>query len=646
MRVGLEPVEDGFLARLRLPHLRPCQEEALVAGQAVDHRRFLAFEAQLVGGVGHRQAAQIADVLAHRQLTVHALAFQRAIRGVLRAQRPGAGLEARAVLVGPPVALDAGGIRLRALVVEAVAHFVADHAADSAVVHRRIGAHVEERRLQDAGREHDLVERRVVVGVDRMRGHEPFVAVGPGAEAAILVVDEIAAQRLHVRDQVAGHDLHAAVIAPFPGVADLRQKRAQFLVGLGLGRIAHPVEGFDVLAQRGAQVLDQIVHRRLGFGLEVPGHVDPADRIAQSAAAADGGDAALPQFALGLLALQHGAGECERRLVDVGAEHRRVIAHGVIGQIVAPYVERCFRNHLSQDRADRARRGNIHLGRRLQALGGEMRGPVIAGEFLAQLGEGAQVVGLVAVAQLGAIPHPLRQLGFQCDDRLGAWSGVGDASEAEHGGDVVEVGGADLDEAGFRVDVEILVGQAQAAHADADQIAVGVLAVERHAAAHRTAGAVDAGAAERGGQRGDGVDAGDPRQGRLQRCDTGGIARRGVHVAGVEVADFLFVAAGLQILARLQFLDDRVDLFLGLIAQCVERTEAGVVIAELIVVEPAAVGVAVEIVAGLHRQVAIAQVDAETAQLRLGGGAGGVASESRGRGECEREAQGEEGLVH
>ena len=45
------------------------------------------------------------------------------------------------------------GVELAALVVEAVRQLVADHAADRAVVDRRIGVGVEDRRLQDAGRE-------------------------------------------------------------------------------------------------------------------------------------------------------------------------------------------------------------------------------------------------------------------------------------------------------------------------------------------------------------------------------------------------------------------------------------------------------------------------------------------------------------
>ena len=77
---------------------------------------------------------------------------------------------------------------LRALVVEAVADLVADDRADAAVVLGRLGVRREERLLQDAGREADLVGAGVVVGVDGLRQHEPLVAVDRGADLAELAV--------------------------------------------------------------------------------------------------------------------------------------------------------------------------------------------------------------------------------------------------------------------------------------------------------------------------------------------------------------------------------------------------------------------------------------------------------------------------
>ena len=61
--------------------------------------------------------------------------------------------------------------------------------ADGAVVHRVVGGHVEERRLQDGGREDDLVADRVVVGVDGLRGHLPVLGIDRLADLAQLELE-------------------------------------------------------------------------------------------------------------------------------------------------------------------------------------------------------------------------------------------------------------------------------------------------------------------------------------------------------------------------------------------------------------------------------------------------------------------------
>ena len=61
------------------------------------------------------------------------------------------------VVRGEPVAQIAVGIELAAPIVEAVAHLVADDAADAAIVDRVVRVGIEERRLQDRRRKHDFV---------------------------------------------------------------------------------------------------------------------------------------------------------------------------------------------------------------------------------------------------------------------------------------------------------------------------------------------------------------------------------------------------------------------------------------------------------------------------------------------------------
>jgi hypothetical protein len=230
--------------------------------------------------VGDRQARVVGDVLAQGQLAVDVVARQRLEGVVLLDQHRGLGLEVLVVGLGPPVAQVAVAVVLGALVVEAVADLVADHGADAAVVDRVVRVGVEERRLQDRGREHDLVHLRVVVGVDGLRRHAPLVAVDRLAQLVDFAVGFDHARTHHVADQVVTLHHQLRVILPLVRVADLRRELGQLGLRFLLGGRAHPVELVDRLLVGGQQVLHQRFHARLALGREVLGHVQLAQRLA------------------------------------------------------------------------------------------------------------------------------------------------------------------------------------------------------------------------------------------------------------------------------------------------------------------------------------------------------------------------------
>ena len=101
--------------------------------------------------------------------------------------------EFRTIRVSPPVDQIAITVVLGALVIETVADLMADHRADSAVVGGIVGVGVEERWLQDRGGEDDLIHTRVVVRVDRLWGHKPFIAVDRATKFGHFAV------KLHLR---------------------------------------------------------------------------------------------------------------------------------------------------------------------------------------------------------------------------------------------------------------------------------------------------------------------------------------------------------------------------------------------------------------------------------------------------------------
>ena len=136
-----------------------------------------------------RRAAEVRDRFAVHELAVDVDSLRDVELAVLIGHAIRARLEILQILGRQPVAQIALRVVLRALIVEAVRHLVADDRADAAVVVGVVRVRIEERRLQDAGREGDVVLRRVVAGVDRRRREAaPLVRIVGMADALDVVV--------------------------------------------------------------------------------------------------------------------------------------------------------------------------------------------------------------------------------------------------------------------------------------------------------------------------------------------------------------------------------------------------------------------------------------------------------------------------
>src|SRR5947208_15201571 len=92
------------------------------------------------------------------------------------------------VLLSPPLVEIAFGIELAAFVVESVRELVANYGGRVAVVNGIVHLQVIERRLQNAGGKIDVVHLRIVISVDRRRGHAPLAPVNRLADLGNLPV--------------------------------------------------------------------------------------------------------------------------------------------------------------------------------------------------------------------------------------------------------------------------------------------------------------------------------------------------------------------------------------------------------------------------------------------------------------------------
>src|SRR5207237_2743785 len=151
---------------LRFPDRREREKETLLRREAVDFfiaifRMFI--ERLLQRGVGEFQSADVGDVLALCQFTVHVQSRQRFVFTVLLYDCSRAFLEFFRGLRRPPIGQISHFIVLPALIIEAVGHFMADHATHPAVVHRLVGGREQAWRLQNASRENHLATLRLAI---------------------------------------------------------------------------------------------------------------------------------------------------------------------------------------------------------------------------------------------------------------------------------------------------------------------------------------------------------------------------------------------------------------------------------------------------------------------------------------------------
>jgi len=253
------------------------------------------------------------------------------------------------------------------------------------------------------------------------------------------------------------------------------------------------------------------------------------------------------------------------------------------------------------------------LGREL--VGGEIGGEVEARRGLLQLRQGHLVIGLVGVATVDLGPVDPGDFGFEGHQRGGAGLGIGFSGQGQHLFQMRDIGGADRRHLGVGFQVEVAVRQAQARLVQDQDVGFGILVVLVDVEAE---GAVNSRARGFGGEPGIGclvLDRPDP----VDPWPDGGQALlldgRGVEIAGIGIAD---LAAGV----RLRSFENASGPLARQVVQRVEGAVIGLVRRDGRVLRPCAVGIVVEIVAGLHRLVHAGTVEAIAAIGRFCGGVG------------------------
>ena len=384
MAIGNHLRAHRRVAGLFAPRLREGEEEPLVAGESVDHRRGLAAERLVISEIGHGESGDVGDVLAQRLLAVDVQAGQRLVGVVLRRQLLRGRLEVRLVGRRPPVGQLAAGVELGAGIVEAVADLVTDHGADRAVVGGRVGLGVEERRLENRRRKIQRVLQRQIHRVDRLRRHPPFVAIDRRAEFCLLVLVFVRLGAQTVADRVVCFDGEIGVIAPGFRIAHADMGGGDLGFGLGLGRRRHPGQLVHAAVERGQDIADHLLHFSLGRGGKVLLDVELADRIAQ--VPIHRAERELPALALRRRSLQCVAIEFE---AGIGIRLRQQVGDmvdGVKGEKCLPGLQR-LAAHQRRFGGDSGGLPDHDLLLAIQPRGLEIGSPVQAGSLAGKVGQ-------------------------------------------------------------------------------------------------------------------------------------------------------------------------------------------------------------------------------------------------------------------
>ena len=323
-------------------------------------------------------------------------------------------LEIGLILRRPPVAKIAFFIKLTALVVEAVCHFVADHDTNRTIVGGIVGSRIKERRLQDAGGEANFVGCGVVVGIDGLRRHVPLVAIDGFVDTAgdFVGMIELGGTTQILKEGEFFVNLQTVVVAPLVGIANLDAEGVELLMCLLFGGGTHPGLLIDALSEGFLQVMHELKHALLGAFRKIALYIHFADGHSHYVFHCTHGT--LPARTVLLGALHRAAVEVERDTAEIIAQGRSGAVDHVEFQIrLEGFERRIGKNFLYL--VNRFGLVDAYLIHRRITLTQEEEIPVDTGIIAQQFGVAHLMIVAFHVAQLGGRIRSLGDTGFDTE---------------------------------------------------------------------------------------------------------------------------------------------------------------------------------------------------------------------------------------
>ena len=169
MGIDFGQTQNLGIANVPGPQRSIREVETLVGREAVDQGGLYPVERITEGGIGYPQTSVVGNILTQGEVTVGMNRVEHDDVVVLFGQNLGPFVKLLGIGRSPPVVQVSVLVELTALVIKPVGHFVADYYPDTTVVDGIVGIEIKEGRLQNTGREANLVGAGIVVGIHRLR---------------------------------------------------------------------------------------------------------------------------------------------------------------------------------------------------------------------------------------------------------------------------------------------------------------------------------------------------------------------------------------------------------------------------------------------------------------------------------------------
>jgi len=432
-----------------------------------------------------------------------------------------------------------------------------------------------------------------------------------------VIVEEVTA--VEIAEDVVGLDVEPLVVVPGVWVADANVEGVEFFLRFGFGLLIHPCQSVDALAEGSDDIGDHFLCFGLGLRREIFLRVDLADFVTDESV--DDAYSAAPARTLLRGSGQGLTKEIEAFIDECLGEDARLFLDLVIGEIVLPGIDRC---RFDESRLAFEGRWLPDDEARLfgESGGGEVFLPIESGSLYGEVGG---LPGIVGVMNVFAVFEAYLDGGdglLECDDTGGAGIRITVSGGLEHCTDVLLIFLADLFHVRRIGEIVVTIREHDSALKKISGVVFGIVEVRcdpKSENIRRVVVGVVEGIdicaellAERVRERLLIVDGIDGIEMRLDGRESGLLDCGFIHVGVVEIGDHARTAAGGSALFG-GFFDDLRGALAGDLIEFGEYSDGAAIGGNLGALEPIAVGVMEEIVAGFDRLVDGGDIDAMNA---------------------------------